>query len=130
MSSSEAAISQRIRTPPGKLGSAVPDLWTPLQEGPHEAFVERLYRTISRFAESRGVQKPLVEMELADGSRFVVDRVEPEPGFGMVTVFVHAGRDPDAPDALVVPIGTIRRIELRGGPDGPAATFGFALPDR
>jgi len=106
----------------------MPDLWTPMQEGPHEAFVTRLYRAIAHFAEGRGIETPVVELELADGSRFVVDRIEPEPGFGMVTVYVHADRDPETPDALIVPIGTIRRIELRGGPDDSVSTFGFSLP--
>jgi hypothetical protein len=105
----------------------VPELWTPLREGPHQEFVDRLYRTISTFAETRGVEKPIVELELADGSRFVVDRIEPEPGFGMVTVFVHPGRDADAPDALIVPIGSFKRIELRAGPDETGSSFGFAV---
>ena len=29
----------------------MPELWTPSVEGPHEAFVERLHRTIASFAE-------------------------------------------------------------------------------
>jgi hypothetical protein len=98
-----------------------------LREGPHEEFVERLYRTISAFAEARGVETPVVELELADGARFVVDRIQPEPGFGMVTIYVHGERDPEAPDALVVPIATIRRIELRGGSEETVSTFGFAV---
>ena len=104
------------------------ELWTPLREGPHEAFVERLYRVISRFAEEHGVEKPLVELELNDGARFVVDQVIAEPGFGLVTLTVHPSRDGDAPEALIVPIGTIRRIELRSAPDDQIARFGFSLP--
>jgi hypothetical protein len=105
----------------------VPELWTPLREGPPEEFVDRLYRAIAGFAEARGIETPVVELELADGSRFVVDRIVPEPGFGMVTIYVHGERDPEAPDALIVPIGTIRRIELRGGPDETVSKFGFAV---
>jgi hypothetical protein len=106
----------------------VPELWVPAKEGPHEAFVERLHHVIARFAEQAGVKTPLVEVELADSARFTLDRIEPEPGFGMVTLYVHPSRDPDAPDALVIPIGTIRRIELRGIPDEHAARFGFVVP--
>jgi hypothetical protein len=106
----------------------VPELWTPLPEGPHEAFVERLYRAITRFAEERGVEKPLVELELTDTSRFVLDRIAPEPGFGMVTIYVHPTRDQDGPDALVIPIGSIRRIELRTGSEERVSRFGFSLP--
>ena len=38
----------------------MPDLWTPVNELPHEAFVERLHRAIANFAEAMGVEKPLV----------------------------------------------------------------------
>jgi hypothetical protein len=104
----------------------VPDLWTPVAELPHEAFVDRLHKAIAQFAESTGVEKPLVEIELADTSRFVLERIEPEPGFGMVTLYVTDARD-DAPDALIVPIGSLRRIELRTAPE-KAETVGFSVP--
>jgi hypothetical protein len=104
------------------------ELWTPLREGPHEAFVERLYRVVSRFAEEHGVEKPLVEVELNDGLRFVVDQIIPEPGYGMVTLNIHSPDDGDAPEAIVIPIGTIRRIELRSTPDDQIARFGFSVP--
>ena len=108
----------------------MPELWTPVIEGPDDVFVERLQRVIARFAETTGVQAPLVEVELADTSRFTIDRIEPEPGFGMVTIYVHPARDPEAPDAIVIPIGTIRRIELRSSPDDRVARFGFTVPER
>ena len=101
-------------------------IWTPTQEGPHEAFVERLVRGIRDFAESHEVQTPLVEIELADSARFVLDRLDPEPGFGMVTLHVHAENEDDV-DALIVPIGTIRHIELRKSPEHKLAAFGFNL---
>ena len=104
----------------------MPDLWTPVAELPHEAFVERLHRAIASFAETMGVEKPLVEVELADTSRFTLERIEPEPGFGMVTLYVTDARE-DAPDALIVPIGSLRRIELRKAPER-AESFGFSVP--
>ena len=104
----------------------MPELWTPVPDLPHEAFVERLHKTIAGFAEANGVEKPLVEIELADRSRFVLERIEPEPGFGMVTLYVTDARD-DAPDALIVPIGSLRRIELRTAPE-KAESFGFTVP--
>jgi hypothetical protein len=104
----------------------VPDLWTPVAELPHEAFVDRLHRAIASFADANGIEKPFVEVELADGSRFVLERIEPEPGFGMVTLYVTDARD-DAPDALIVPIGSLRRIELRKAPE-QAERFGFTVP--
>ena len=104
----------------------MPELWTPVPELPHEAFVERLHKAIASFAEANGVEKPIVEVELADRSRFVLERIEPEPGFGMVTLYVTDARD-DAPDALIVPIGSLRRIELRTAPE-KAESIGFSVP--
>ena len=102
-------------------------IWTPTQEGPHEAFVERLVKVIAAFAEQHEVKTPLVEVELADSARFVLDRLDPEPGNGMVTLHVQAEEDDDV-DALIVPLGTIRRIELRKSPEHKLERFGFNLP--
>jgi hypothetical protein len=104
----------------------MPELWTPVPQLPHEEFVERIHRAIANFAQATGVEKPLVEVELADTSRFTLERIEPEPGFGMVTLYVTDARD-DAPDALIVPIGSLRRIELRSAPE-KAESFGFSVP--
>jgi hypothetical protein len=105
----------------------MPELWTPNAELPHEAFIDRLHKAIASFAEANGVEKPLVEIELADSSRFVLDRIDPEPGFGMVTLYVTDDRD-DAPDALIVPIGSLRRIELSKSPEERVERFGFSVP--
>ena len=72
------------------------------------------------------MQTPSVEIELADSARFTLQRIELEPGFGMVTLHVHAD-DGDAPDALIVPLGSIRRIELRKTPEARFG-FGFSVP--
>ncbi len=104
----------------------MPELWTPVPELPHEAFVERLHKAIASFAEAEGVEKPIVEIELADRSRFVLERIEPDPGFGMVTLYVTDARD-DAPDAMIIPIGSLRRIELRSAPER-AESIGFSVP--
>jgi hypothetical protein len=104
----------------------MPELWTPVAELPHEAFVERLHRAIASFAEATGVEKPVVEVELADTSRFALERIDPEPGFGMVTLYVTDTRDDD-PEALIVPLGSVRRIELRTAPE-KAESFGFTVP--
>ena len=97
-----------------------------MAELPHEAFVDRLHKAIASFADATGVEKPVVEVELADTSRFVLERIEPEPGFGMVTLYVTDARD-DAPEALIIPIGSLRRIELRTAPE-KAESFGFSVP--
>jgi len=107
----------------------MPELWIPNAELPHEVFIDRLHKAIASFAEATGVKKPFVEVELADGSRFVLDRIEPEPGFGMVTLYVTDEGDDEVPDALIVPIGSLRRIELRKGPEEKLQRFGFSLPE-
>jgi hypothetical protein len=104
----------------------VPELWTPVPQLPHEEFVDHVLRAIRNFAESAGVEKPLVEIELSDTARFTLDRIDPEPGFGMVTLYVADARD-DAPDALIVPLGSIRRLELRSAPE-KSESFGFTVP--
>jgi hypothetical protein len=103
----------------------VPDLWTPVVEMPHQAFVDRLHKAITSFAEAHGIEKAIVEVELADNSRFVLEHIESEPGFGMVTLYVTDARD-EAPDALIVPIGSLRRIELRTAPE-KEETIGFNI---
>jgi hypothetical protein len=73
------------------------------------------------------VETPVVEVELADTARFLLDRIEPEPGFGMVTLYLHADDDPETPDAMIVPIGSIRRVELRTAPEDKVSRFGFSV---
>jgi hypothetical protein len=59
----------------------------------------------------------------------VLVKIEAEPGFGMVTLHVHPD-EADTPDALVVPLGSIRRFELRRAPEARVASFGFSVPKR
>jgi hypothetical protein len=106
----------------------VPELWVPGAAAPSlDEFVVRVHRQIERFTATHGAERSLVEIELADGERFTLRSLSPEPGFGFVTLAVHQ-RDDDDPQELIVPIGAIRRIDL-----GPAevgrAHFGFSLPD-
>ena len=54
----------------------------------------------------------------------MLEKIEAEPGFGMVTLHVRADEDDDV-DALVVPLGSIRRIELRKSPEHKLESFGF-----
>ncbi len=73
-----------------------------------------------------GVEQPVVEVELMDTGRFVLDRIDPDPGFGMITIYVRSVESED-PDALIIPIGSIRRIELRKAAEERVGV-GFAVP--
>ena len=103
----------------------MPELWTPVPQLPNDEFVARLLKAIANFAEKTGVERPLVEIELTDTSRFILEHIDPEPGFGMVTLYVADVRD-DGPDALIVPLGSVRRIELRKAPE-KGESFGFTV---
>jgi hypothetical protein len=46
----------------------------------------------------------------------------------MITIYVQRVDD-DAPDALIIPVGSIRRIELRKTPEERVG-FGFSLPSQ
>ena len=88
--------------------------------GPHEEFVGRLHRQIREAAE-----QPHVEVELADGSRLAIASIDPEPGYGFVTLRPHPTGEP--PEAVVVPLGSIRRIEISAVADVDDPV-GFTLP--
>ncbi len=104
------------------------ELWTPgFAATPQDAFVERIHRHVQRFAREAGVEHAFVVLELMDGSRFAVDSLSAEPGFGFVTIRPHADEDEDVPAEVVVPVGSIRRIELDRAAE-ERARFGFSLP--
>ena len=62
-----------------------------------------------------------------DSSRFVLSRIDAEPGYGLVTMRI-VDEDGDTPDALIIPIGTIKRVELRKAPEERVASVGFSVP--
>ena len=70
-------------------------------------------------------EHPHVEVELVDGSRFTVESIKAEPGLGFITLCPHPSDE--RPDALVVPLGSLRRIEISAA-TAPEAPFGFTLP--
>ena len=106
----------------------MPQLWLPGVEGPQDDFVERLHRQIERFARMRGVERISVEVVLDDGSRFHLDTISPEPGYGFVTLRPHPTDDPEIPDEMIVPIASLRRLELDDANE-QRRPFGFTLPE-
>ena len=104
----------------------MPELWVP-SGGPLDDFVSHIHRQIEKFAADAGVERASVEIELADGSRFALESLTAEPGFGLVTLRPHARTDDDLPEAMIVPAGFIRRIDLRRAEE-QRSRFGFSLP--
>ena len=103
------------------------ELWIPGLAGPLDQFVERLHRQIGRFASDAGVEQAFVQVELVDGARFTVHSLSAEPGFGFVTIRPHVEDLPDVPGEVVVPIGSVRRIEIDKAEE-QRAPLGFSLP--
>ncbi len=102
------------------------NVWTPGAAGPHEDFVARLHRQIQRFAERHHVTEPVVTIALHGGQHVHVRSLSPDPGYGFITICPHA--EEDVPGELVVPIGTIARIEFRAAEE-EEPRFGFSIPD-
>jgi hypothetical protein len=97
----------------------------PTPTGPEHELVRRLTAVIAAFALDQGVGRALVQVEFDDGSRFALHSISAEPGFGFVTIVPHSEDLPDVPGALIVPIGSIRRIELDRAED-ERGRLGFA----
>jgi hypothetical protein len=103
-------------------------LWIPgMAAGPQEELVGRIHRQIERFAGDVGVARAFVEIELVDGARFALDAISAEPGFGFVTLVPHPSLEEDVPEQLIVPVGSIRRIELARAEE-QRAQLGFSVP--
>ena len=106
----------------------MPELWIPGAAEPSlDAFVERVHRQIEQYTSTHGADRSEVEVELADGQRFMLQSLSAEPGFGFLTLTLHPEDDRD-PQQLIVPVGSIRRIAL-GPAEGDRVRFGFGLPD-
>lgn len=105
-----------------------PDLWVPGAAEPSlDDFVARVLRAIERYTASHAAERTHVEVELGDGQRLTLSSLSGEPGYGFLTLVVHAEREDD-PDLLIVPVGAIRRFAL--GPADETRRPGFALPER
>jgi hypothetical protein len=102
-----------------------PDLWLPVFAGPLDDLVDRIHRRIEAFAEEAGIEKAFVEVELVDGARYSVESLAPEPGYGFITIQPHP--DDGTPALVIVPVGSIKRIELSSTGERPTA-LGFSVP--
>lgn len=102
-----------------------PDLWIPGFAGPLDDLVERIHRRIEQFAAEHEVERTYVEIELADGMRYAVESLAAEPGYGFMTIRPH--QTDDAPGEVIVPIGSIKRIELSRAAE-ERTQLGFSVP--
>ena len=103
----------------------MPDLWIPGFAGPLDDLVNRVHRRIEQFASESGVEQPAVEIELVGGTRYAIESLSAEPGYGFVTLRPHAVDD--GPQEVIVPVGAIMRIELSKAA-GERGRLGFSLP--
>ena len=100
-------------------------LWIPGAAEPSlERLVAGILRQIEVYTAMHTAERSHVEVQLLDGERFTLLSLSAEPGFGFLTLDVHA--DDAEPHELIVPVGSIRRIEL--GPADEDRRPGFALP--
>ena len=102
----------------------MPDLWVPGFAGPLDDLVDRIHRRIEQYAKESGVEQAHVEVELADGVRYAVESLAAEPGYGFVTIRPHVGDE--MPGEVIVPIGSIKRIELSKAAD-ERTQLGFSV---
>jgi len=103
----------------------MPELWVPGYAGPADDLVERIHRRIEQYAAEAAVEQAYVEIELADGVRYAVATLTADPGFGFVTLRPHPGED--VPAVVIVPVGSIKRIELSAAAE-EHGRLGFAMP--
>jgi len=94
--------------------------------GPLDEFVARVTRMVAAFAQEHGLEQAEVRLELADGSRYLLESAAPEPGFGFFCVTPHADQG-EEPRRVVVPIGAVKLIEI--SPPDPQRPFGFAATE-
>ncbi|MDQ4081957.1 MAG: hypothetical protein M3123_03600 [Actinomycetota bacterium] len=104
----------------------MPEIWQPGVAAPSDDLVARIHREIGRFTEKRGIPAAVVVVELHGGSRFAVDAISPEPGYGFFTICPHP--DEDVPGEVIVPVGGIARIELHASAE-EEPKLGFSLPE-
>ena len=103
----------------------MPELWVPGYAGPADDLVGRIHRRIEQFASEAGIEQASVEVELADGARYAVESLTAEPGYGFVTIRPHP--TDDVPGEVIVPVGSIKRIELSAAAD-ERTQLGFSVP--
>jgi hypothetical protein len=102
----------------------VSELWVPSGASTDE-FIARVHQQVARFAEEHGLAQAMVEVELRDGPRLLLDSISPEPGQGFVTLRPHP-EDENEREELIVPLASVTLIRISPTEEEPQ--FGFVLP--
>jgi hypothetical protein len=102
------------------------ELWLPGGTLDIDDFVRRVHQQVERFAETQGLAQAMVEVELREGARHVLDAISSEPGYGFVTLRPHR-MESEEPQELIVPLASVAQIRITPAEEQPQ--FGFALPD-
>ena len=102
----------------------MPEVWIPGFAGPLDDLINRIHRRIEQFSAEAKIERPAVEVELSGGLRYSIESISAEPGYGFVTLRPHGD---DAPDEVIVPIGSIVRLELSKAVE-ERGRLGFSLP--
>jgi hypothetical protein len=92
--------------------------------GPLDELVVRIRGLVEAFAQEHGLEQAEVRVELIDGRELVVSSISAEPGFGFLTLALHAVAG-EQPRRVIVPVGAVKLIEL-SAPD-PQRRFGFSV---
>ena len=100
------------------------ELWVPGTPSADD-FVARVHQQIARFGEEHGLAQTMVEVELRDGRRYVLDTLSAQPGYGFFTLRPHPEEEGER-DELIVPLASVAQIRI--SPAEEEQQFGFALP--
>lgn len=88
--------------------------------------VPHVHRAIAAFVAEAGIERAWVVIELEDGARYALEALLAEPGSGFLTLVPHREEE-DTPERVIVPIASIRRLELARAEEQRARP-GFVAP--
>ena len=91
-----------------------------------DELVENVHRAIADYVAETGIERAWVLVELVDGGRYALETLLAEPGTGFVTLVPHRENE-ETPERMIVPISSIRRLELARAEEQRARP-GFAAP--
>ena len=100
-----------------------PHAWVPAGG---DELVENIHRAIADYVAEAGIARAWVLVELADGARYPLETLLAEPGSGYITLVPHP-EDDETPERIIVPITSIRRLELARAEEQRARP-GFTVP--